>query len=300
MQPPLLPDPAALWSVLDRIPGSLARNAIAEWPFYLMMLGALGIGIGLDLRRRRGFRGRYFSRGFRTDLIYAGVELSHILSLLVLVPITSALNQLLATMAPWLAIDLGIPAWLELILLFIFLDFWTYWYHRALHGNRYLWQFHKVHHSQEQLSALSNFRVSLLDRAVNVTALSIPTFMMGGNYAMPILIVMLLQFHQLILHVDVDWRLGWLSRIFVLPGFHVVHHSTDPRHANRNFGAVLAVWDHAFGSAVQRGTNALAFGLTDERVPEGYVRQLLVPAAGVCAELRKDLGRLRAPAAAML
>ena len=74
--------------------------------------------------------------------------------------------------------------------------------------------------------------------------------------------------------------------------------STDPRHANRNFGAVLAVWDYIFGTAVERGPEELAFGLTDERVPEGYFRQLLVPATGICAELGKDLGRLRAPAEA--
>jgi sterol desaturase/sphingolipid hydroxylase (fatty acid hydroxylase superfamily) len=293
MSSPLLPDPASIWSIIERVPGFLVRNAIAEWPFYLMMMLALGIGILLDLRRRSGLRSRYLSGGFRTDLIYAGVELSHVAPLLVLVPFTSGLNQLLASTMPWLRIDLAIPAWLQLVLLFVFLDFWTYWYHRALHGNRYLWQFHKVHHSQEQLSAFSNFRVSLLDRTVNVTALSIPTFMIGGNYAMPILVIFLLQFHQLILHIDVDWKLGWLSRIFVLPGFHVVHHSTAPHHANRNFGAVLSVWDYLFRTAVERGSDQLAFGLTDEHVPESYVRQLLVPAAGICTELKKDLGRLR-------
>jgi len=294
----LLQDPARLLSTIERVPGFLVRNAIAEWQFYLMMMVALGIGIWIDLRRRGALRTRYLSGGFRTDLIYAGVELSHVAHLLVLVPLTVAVNRLLATEAPWLRVGAGLPAWLELILLFVFWDFCVYWYHRALHGNRYLWQFHKVHHSQEQLNAFSNFRVSLLDRIVNVTALSIPTFMMGGNYAMPIVVVILMQFQQLIQHVDVDWKWGWLDRIFVMPGFHVVHHSTAPRHANRNFGNVLVVWDYLFRTAAERGPDALAFGLTDERVPESYVRQLLVPAAGILAELRKDLGRARSAAGA--
>jgi sterol desaturase/sphingolipid hydroxylase (fatty acid hydroxylase superfamily) len=298
MAPSPFSDPAGLWPIIERVAGFPIRNVIAEWPFYLMMTLALGIGIWLDLRRRGRLRSRYLSGGFRTDLIYAGVELSHVVQLVVLVPFTSGLNHLFVSTVPWLRIHLGIPVWLELALLFVFLDFWTYWYHRALHGNRYLWQFHKVHHSQEHLSAFSNFRVSLLDRTVNITALSVPTFMIGGNYAMPILVIILLQFHQLILHIDIDWKMGWFSRIFVLPGFHVIHHSTAPRHANRNFGAVLSAWDYLFSTAVERGSDQLAFGLTDERVPEGYLRQLLVPAVGICAELRKDLERMRLPASA--
>ena len=40
---PLLTDPARLWSIVERAPGFLVRNVIAEWPFYLMMLVALGL-----------------------------------------------------------------------------------------------------------------------------------------------------------------------------------------------------------------------------------------------------------------
>jgi sterol desaturase/sphingolipid hydroxylase (fatty acid hydroxylase superfamily) len=296
MAPALLDEASTLLALAERLPGFLLRNAAAEWKFYLLMAVALGIGVGIDLRRRRARR-RYLSAGFRTDLTYAAVELSHVVQLLVLVPLTSGLNHFLESAAPWLEADLALPVWLELLLLFVFLDFWTYWYHRALHSNRYLWQFHKVHHSQSELSAFSNFRVSLLDRMVNIAALSVPTFMIGGNYALPLLIVLLIQFHQLIVHIDVDWRSGWLGRLIVLPSFHVTHHSTAPGHANRNFGGVLSVWDRLFGSAAERGPGELEFGLTDERVPEGYLRQLLVPVAGLCGELRKDLERLRPPLA---
>ena len=285
-----------LLSLAQRAPGFFLRNAIAEWQFYAMMAAALGIGLAIDIRHRRAQK-RYFSPGFRTDLTYAAVELSHVVQLLVLVPFTAGLNSLLEGAAPWLRVDLALPVWLQLLLLFVFLDFWTYWYHRALHSNRYLWQFHKVHHSQKELSAYTNFRVSLLDRMLAITALSIPTFMIGGNYATSIYIVLLLQFHQLIVHIDADWKFGWLERILVTPRFHVTHHSTATHHGNRNYGAVLSVWDHIFKSAVERGRGELEFGLTDERVPEGYVRQLLVPAMGVLTEARKDLARLLHPAA---
>ena len=293
MASPLLQDPTRAWELIERMPGFLVRNAVAEWPFYLLMTVALGIGVWVDLRRRGALGSRYLTGGFRTDLIYAGVELSHVAHLVVLVPLTVALNHFLATHAPWLRIGVGMPAWVELLALFIFWDFCVYWYHRALHGNRYLWQFHKVHHSQEQLNAFSNFRVSLLDRSVNVTALAIPTFMMGGNYSMPLLVIVFMQFQQLVQHIDTDWNGGWLDRIFVMPAFHVTHHSTSPHHANRNFGNVFVVWDRLFGTAVERGPSEMAFGLRDECVPESYIRQLLVPATGVLFELKRDLALLR-------
>lgn len=294
MAPQIQLDSWSLLSAAVRLPGFLLHNAIAEWPFYLMLLVALGIGVGVDLRRRN--LRRYLSGGIRTDLIYAGVELSHLLGLAVLLPWTRALNLMLGNAAPWLRTDLPLPFWLQMVLLFILWDLWAYWYHRALHSSRYLWQFHKVHHSQEQLNAFSNFRVSLLDRMVNMTALAVPTFMLGGNYALPFYVMLLVQFQQLVIHIDVDWKGGWFGRIFVMPAFHVVHHSTAPQHANRNFGSALAVWDRLFGTGAKRGPGPLAFGLTDERVPESYVRQLLVPATGIWTELRKDLEFLR-PAA---
>lgn len=290
----LLDQAGTVLSLAQRAPGFFLRNVIAEWHFYAIMAAALSIGLAIDLRHGRARR-RYSSAGFRTDLTYAVVELSHVVQLLVLVSFTTGLNQLLASTAPWLRIGMTMPAWLQLPLLFVFLDFWTYWYHRALHSNRYLWQFHKVHHSQTELSAYTNFRVSLLDRMLSITALAIPTFMIGGNYAMSIYIIVLLQFHQLIVHIDTGRQFGWLERVLVLPSFHTTHHSIAAHHHNRNFGAVLSVWDYLFKTAVERGPGKLEYGLTDERVPEGYLRQLLVPALGVVGEVRKDFARLLQP-----
>ena len=34
-----------------------------------------------------------------------------------------------------------------------------------------------------------------------------------------------------------------LSRLFISPAQHQIHHSVDPRHWNKNYGFVLAIWD---------------------------------------------------------
>jgi sterol desaturase/sphingolipid hydroxylase (fatty acid hydroxylase superfamily) len=283
---------AAGWGLAERVPGFLIRNVIAEWHFYLMMAVALGIGAALDLSRRRKLGERYLSRGFRTDAVYAAIELSHVSHLIVLVPLANGLNDLFGATLPGAKLDLAVPVWAQVVILFVFGDFYVYWYHRALHTSRYLWQFHKVHHSQEQLSALSGFRISLLDRMLNIIVLAIPTFMLGGYAALPVAIVLVLQFHQLFQHIDLRWSFGPLRHVFVTPAFHVTHHSVAAHHANRNFGSVLTIWDRLFGTRAERGEGELRFGLTDERVPEGYLRQLFVPAIGVGAQLKADLARL--------
>ena len=41
---------------------------------------------------------------------------------------------------------------------------------------------------------------------------------------------------------------GFAGRLFQSPAHHQIHHSTDPRHFDKNLGFALAVWDWAFGT----------------------------------------------------
>src|SRR2546426_736232 len=55
-----------------------------------------------------------------------------------------------------------------------------------------------------------------------------------------------------------------LSRIFISPAQHQIHHSVDPRHVDRNFGGIFAIWDALFGTLyVPRTRETLTVGLAD-------------------------------------
>ena len=41
---------------------------------------------------------------------------------------------------------------------------------------------------------------------------------------------------------------GWLQRVFIVPSHHRVHHGTNEVYLDKNFGAVLCIWDKAFGT----------------------------------------------------
>ena len=277
--------------LVERIAALLVNNAAAEWPLYGLIGAALGLGVVADVVRRRDLAERYLSPGFRTDLVYALLDLTHAAHFLVLVPLAALLSAFLTANAPWLRIEAlaGLPGWAQFLALFVFTDFYAYWYHRGQHANAYLWQFHKVHHSQVQLTSLTVFRMSILDRVMSLVALSVPAAMMATSYAIPVMVVMLVQLHQALLHSNTGWSFGPLGRLFVSPAFHELHHSADRAQGNSNYGPALVVWDRLFGTAAPAGAVALRHGLDDEIVPESFLRQIFVPAVGVWRQLRRDL-----------
>lgn len=262
---------------------SLARNIGAEWWLWAQVGLALALGLLIDLSENRDLVKRYRSKNFRVDVTYALIDLFHIAHFTVIIPAGLFLTNFLSTHAGWLTIDslAALPAWAQLLILFVFTDFCVYWYHRAQHMNPVLWQFHKTHHSQTEMTALTVFRMSILDRLVTLAVLSVPAAMMGVGYSFPLLIVTVLYFHQMLVHSATGWTLGPLGRIVVSPQFHEIHHSTAPEHIDRNFGGVLTVWDHLFASTADRGSAPIRWGLVGERVPESYIGQIFVPVVGL-------------------
>jgi sterol desaturase/sphingolipid hydroxylase (fatty acid hydroxylase superfamily) len=82
-------------------------------------------------------------------------------------------------------------------------------------------------------------------------------------------------------HANVELRIPRaLDRIFSSPGLHRWHHSTDPREGNRNYGAILSLWDLAFGTFFRPRDRDFAgpVGIADlPRFPQRYLAQLSTP-----------------------
>ena len=55
-------------------------------------------------------------------------------------------------------------------------------------------------------------------------------------------------FYQFWIHTEHVGKLGWLDRWVSTPSNHRVHHATNARYLDRNYGAILVVWDRLFGS----------------------------------------------------
>lgn len=271
---------------------SLGRNVAAEGWFYAQFAVAIVLGLMIDLIQRRDL-GRYWSKSVRLDGFYGLLELSHVVQFAVILPAGLLIIRGLETWAPWLEIRAlaDLPVWAQLIILFVVTDFCVYWWHRLQHESRVVWQFHKTHHSQIHLNVLTTFRTTVIDRIVTLAILAVPAAMLKIDAAMPVAIAAVLQFHQLIVHSDSGWSFGPLDRVLVSPSFHEVHHSSLEAHLDRNYGGVLSIWDHLFGTRVPCGQQPLKYGLVAERLPEAWFKQQLVPMIGLWRLARERTAR---------
>ncbi len=186
------------------------------------------------------------------------------------------------------------------VMLFLAYEF-GYWVHHWLcHKVPLLWKFHKVHHNAEVLTPITNFRVHPVDTWLfaNILAFSAAVANGLGNYMFGTTayqytlsdtnIILVLFVHAYVhlqhSHMWVAFR-GLAGRIFVSPAHHQVHHSTDPKHFNKNFGSCLALWDWIFGTLYVPGKEreALTFGFADHpdaHTVKGEMVALLINAAG--------------------
>ena len=166
--------------------------------------------------------------------------------------------------------------------LFLMDDVTKYFVHRALHRWPVLWAFHRVHHSAETLTPFTVYRTHPVEalifsfRGILVHAVAIGGFLyffgsradlvtvLGANvflFAFNVAGSNLRHSHVWITYGPV------LERIFISPAQHQIHHSMDARHHDRNFGAVLAIWDWMGGSlSLAQGRQRLRFGVRETGV----------------------------------
>lgn len=151
--------------------------------------------------------------------------------------------------------------------------------HRLLHGNRFFWEFHKVHHSAQVMTPFTSLRQHPVEfmlnttfRAVFVGAVTavflyfypgIPGFIYVVESHMVLAAFFFLGGSLAHSHVWISW--GPLNSWFISPAMHQVHHSSDPRHFDKNFGLMLTCFDRCFGTAyIPEGKEELNFGLGQE------------------------------------
>jgi sterol desaturase/sphingolipid hydroxylase (fatty acid hydroxylase superfamily) len=201
-------------------------------------------------------------------------------------------------------------------------DFAIYLDHRLKHAIPFLWELHKVHHSAEVLTPVTQHRMHPLEYLLvrPLGALFHGLFQGAVLYATSLRITPLTLF-GVNLFFGLFYLLGnnlrhshvWLSYgragyVLLSPAQHQIHHSVDPKHWNKNYGQMLSVWDWLGGSLyVTRAREALTFGLGEAQphptVWAALVRPLL-SISGVASRTRPrgrpaadPPGRGRRPAA---
>ncbi|MGB8043961.1 MAG: sterol desaturase family protein, partial [Pseudolabrys sp.] len=88
-------------------------------------------------------------------------------------------------------------------------------------------------------------------------------------------------------HMWISFR-GVLGRVFVSPAHHQVHHSSNPKHFNKNFGSCLALWDWMFGTLYvpQKTRELLTFGFGDQPNAHTVKGELVDPLLNAAGHLK--------------
>ena len=133
------------------------------------------------------------------------------------------------------------------LLALVMYDFCYYWLHRAGHVVALFWAAHVVHHQSQHYNlstALRQTSSGLLFGWIfylPMAVLGVPPTIFG----IVLLIDLLYQFW---VHTEQVGRLGWFDRVFCSPSNHRVHHAVNDGYVDKNYGGILMLWDHLFGS----------------------------------------------------
>jgi sterol desaturase/sphingolipid hydroxylase (fatty acid hydroxylase superfamily) len=130
-------------------------------------------------------------------------------------------------------------------------DFFYYWFHRLQHASPLLWRFHSVHHSLREMSGLNSAH-HFTEHILRIPFIALPLGLLVGADpgTAPVLVLPLIFWVQsMFIHSCTRIQLGWLRYVVADNRYHRIHHSTDPRDMNKNFGAFSSIWDLVFGTA---------------------------------------------------
>ncbi len=170
----------------------------------------------------------------------------------------------------------SLPLWLQLIIFFIATDFIQWFTHVLLHRFDFLWRFHKVHHSIEQMGFAGHLRYHWMENVFYTPMKYIAVMLIGGftpEMAYIVFYISIAIGH--LNHANIGLDYGPFKYILNNPKMHIWHHAKElpeNRHYGVNFGISLSIWDYIFrknyvpssGRDIELGFDGI------ERYPRGF------------------------------
>jgi sterol desaturase/sphingolipid hydroxylase (fatty acid hydroxylase superfamily) len=189
---------------------------------------------------------------------------------------------ILSKYIPW---QIPINIWTT-ILCILFIDFLYYWEHRIEHRVRILWSYHSIHHSSPIYNYTTALRVSFIDSFIT-WVFYLPAILIGFHPYVVVLAVLFMLTYQFWLHTEIIGKLGWYEKIFMTPSQHRVHHGSDTIYLDKNYGAVLSIWDRMFGT-YQEEVHQPTYGLTKQINTINPIKVHFIEYVNIFKDMRKS------------
>ena len=256
-----------------------------------------GMGIAIFAHRASGDNKRFLSVFFKKDvwqsrsaiIDYVCLVVNPIIFVVVLDWFLKSLWNLTPWITKWVRAmgadlqDLGGSVWVAVALtvtLYLVNDFMRWWLHYLQHKIPLLWEFHKIHHSAENLNFATAerhhpidaffFAIGIISSAAIVNGVFIGLF---GDHLTVYQIggANIIFFGSNLIGGVLRHSPIWVSygpkveKWLISPAMHQIHHSSDPKHWDKNMGGGLAIWDRMGGTLyVPQGREELQFGIGPE------------------------------------
>ena len=180
------------------------------------------------------------------------------------------------------------------VLLVLAVDLGYFIAHYLEHKVPFFWEFHKVHHSAEVLTPITNYRLHPMDDFLQGFFMNLFGGTVSGIFGylfyngldkitiLNVSVIMLAHYLTANLRHSHIWlSYGWaLSHVFYSPAMHQIHHSVVERHVDKNFGLVFSFCDYLAGTLyVPREQEDLKWGLKNQEHTEysGVSTLLVLP-----------------------
>lgn len=219
-----------------------------------------------------------FHEEWRTDLVYFVV--SHLL-----VQFFGVITQKPATLFfGWMGLSglhesvQSLPFLVELLFAFFITDLFQYWTHRFFHNHSFLWRFHSIHHSTENMDWLAGSRTHFVDIFVTRSMAFVPLYIFGFSTITFNVYVIFMAIHAVLIHSNTRINFGFIKYIFATPQYHHWHHCKNPNHYGKNFATIFPFIDKMFGTYyLPKNEWPEDTGLLEADYPKGYLKQAIYP-----------------------
>jgi sterol desaturase/sphingolipid hydroxylase (fatty acid hydroxylase superfamily) len=225
---------------------------------------------------------KIFRKGIGTDLCYffittllPAAALSGPMALVAWIIHRAVPSSFLTLTASW-------PLWVQTIVALIAAEIGYYWAHRLSHAIPFLWRFHSIHHSAEEVDFLVNTRAHPIDLVFSRFCALVPIYVLGlgdpkspSGSLVPVIATLITTAWGFFIHANLRWRFGPLEWLISTPAFHHWHHNLSGP-INRNYASTLPWLDRIFGTHYLPKEWPTAYGTVD-KLPDSLTDQLFYP-----------------------
>ncbi len=158
--------------------------------------------------------------------------------------------------------------------------------HYIEHRIRFLWQFHLIHHTDQNVDTTTANRhhpgesvLRFLFTLIAVIFVGAPMWMV---FMYQSLSVVLSQFNHSNVKMP-EWLDNTLVWVFCTPNMHRVHHHYRQPYSDKNYGNIFSLWDRAFGTYVKVDNSRLIYGVDthmDVKEANDIITLLKIPFQG--------------------